>query len=544
MLRALAGWAGCAVVLLVLLAPHDPRTLAGPWYARLPVEAPALAALLLLGRRASGLVAVPATALVTVLVNVLVNVLATVLVAVLALVAVLDAGMLLALGRPFDLVLDWSLLGGAADYLAATGVPPALGRAVLVVPLAVVPVVAALAVRAAARTLDRHRDRAVRVVAALVVVWTAAAVLGPDVAPGVPFAARGTAALAVERPREIVRTLGDVDVYDRELAVDRYRDVPADRLLTGLRGRDVLVVFVESYGRVAVDDPAIGPAVGAVLDDGTRRLRALGLEARSGWLASPTSGGASWLAHSTLLSGTEVDTPPRYRRLVTSDRFTLVNAFGRAGWRTAAVMPALDGPWPEQRLYGFDQVLQRPDVGYRGPRFGWSPVPDQVALEALQRRVLEPAGGPVMAGVVLTSSHSPWVPLPRAVDWTALGDGSVFGPQVALGRSRREVWSDPARVRTEYGRSVAYSLTTVVAWLERYGGPDTVVVLLGDHQPLPLVAGVGAVRDVPVSVVAAPDVLAAVGGWGWTPGLRPTDDVPVGPMAGFRDRFLAAYSTP
>ena len=66
--------------------------------------------------------------------------------------------------------------------------------------------------------------------------------------------------------------------------------MPADRLLRGLRGKDVLVVFVESYGRVAVQGTSFSPGVDAVLDDGSRRLRAAGYGARSAFLTSPTFG--------------------------------------------------------------------------------------------------------------------------------------------------------------------------------------------------------------------------------------------------------------
>ena len=63
----------------------------------------------------------------------------------------------------------------------------------------------------------------------------------------------------------------------REAAVDAFRDTPGDQLLTGLRGKDVVLAFVESYGRSAVEDPEFAPQVGAVLDAGNRRLRAAGL---------------------------------------------------------------------------------------------------------------------------------------------------------------------------------------------------------------------------------------------------------------------------
>ena len=68
--------------------------------------------------------------------------------------------------------------------------------------------------------------------------------------------------------------------FAAELRHDRYRSTPGDQLLTGLRGKDVLLVFVESYGRVAVEGSSFSPRVDAVLDAGTRRLQAAGFSAR------------------------------------------------------------------------------------------------------------------------------------------------------------------------------------------------------------------------------------------------------------------------
>ena len=92
---------------------------------------------------------------------------------------------------------------------------------------------------------------------------------------------------------------------------------PSDRLLTGLRGKDVLVVFVESYGRVAVQDSDFSPGVDAVLDDGTERLRGRRVRLR-GARSSPRRRSArrSWLAHSTLQSGLWVDSQRRYDQLI------------------------------------------------------------------------------------------------------------------------------------------------------------------------------------------------------------------------------------
>ena len=150
------------------------------------------------------------------------------------------------------------------------------------------------------------------------------------------------------------------------------------------------MVFVESYGRVALDDPGLSPGVVAALDDGTRRLGRAGYRARSAWLTSPTFGAISWLAHSTLQSGLWVDSQQRYDHLVTTDRETLSSLFGRAGWRTVASVPANDRDWPQGAFYGFDHVYDSRNVGYRGPRFGYPTMPDQFTLEAFQQAELAP----------------------------------------------------------------------------------------------------------------------------------------------------------
>ncbi|GLZ05247.1 hypothetical protein Acsp03_27130 [Actinomadura sp. NBRC 104412] len=93
-----------------------------------------------------------------------------------------------------------------------------------------------------------------------------------------------------------------------------------------------------------------------------------------------------------------------------------------------------------------------------------------------------------------------------------------------------------------YARSSAYSLETLISYVERYGDDRLVLILLGDHQPLPVVTGHGAGRDVPISIVARDrSVLDRISVWGWQDGLRPGPAAPVWPMSVFRDRFLTAY---
>ena len=110
------------------------------------------------------------------------------------------------------------------------------------------------------------------------------------------------------------------------------------------------------------------PQVDAVLDSATSRLRTSGFSARSAFLDSPTFGGISWLAHSTLQSGLWIDSQQRYNALVASDRFTLSDAFKRAGWRTVGDVPSNYHYWPEgTSFYHYDKIYDARNVGYVGP---------------------------------------------------------------------------------------------------------------------------------------------------------------------------------
>jgi hypothetical protein len=341
--------------------------------------------------------------------------------------------------------------------------------------------------------------------------------------------------------------LRDHSVFAKQIAHDPLRSTPTDRLLTGLRGKDVILAIVESYGRVAVQGSSLSPQVDATLARGTRQLQAAGFSARSGFLTSTTFGGISWLAHSSIQSGLTVNSPRRYGQLIKSDRFTLSDAFKRAGWRTIDDVPSNDRAWaPGRSFYHYDRLYDRRDVGYRGPRFGYASMPDQYVMEALHRLELAKAHRrPVFAEVDLVSSHEPWVSIPRLVDWRKLGNGSIFKTARSKTTSKSALYSDSGRVRAAYGKSIQYTMSALVSFVAHYRDPNLVLVAVGDHQPWTIVSGLGASHDVPISVIAHdPAVMKRIAGWGWNAGLRPNPRAPVWPMSAFRDHFLRAFDSP
>ena len=466
----------------------------------------------------------------------------------LTVVKIINMGFLSVLGRRFDPVFDWPLFRDGFDYLADTSGRTVAIAAVLaaVVLVAAVPAVLTVSVVRLARVTARYRGPATRTVTALVAVWTVLALLGTQVFAGAPVASDGSAALAKKTLLKVPAALRDREAFAAEARVDAFRDTPGDQLLGALRGKDVVFAVVESYGRSALEDPRQAAIVVPVLTAGNRRLAEAGFAARSGFLTSSTFGGGSWLAHASFQSGLWIDNQQRYRQLVSGERLTLTSAFRKAGWRTVAVEPGNDRAWPEADFYGYDEVYDSRNLGYRGPPFGWSSMPDQFTLASFQRNVYSrPGTSPLMAEITLTSSHTPWTPLPQLIDWNAVGDGSVYGAMVGQDRSRAGPGRNRNRIRTEYARSVAYSMDSVLSWVRTYADDDLVLVVFGDHQAKPTVSGQGAGHDVPISIIAHdPAVLARISEWGWQDGLKPGKRAPVARMDTFRDRFLTAFGAP
>ena len=450
--------------------------------------------------------------------------------------------------RAFNPESDWSsvrpAVGVVRDAIGAT-----LTNVVLValwIGVALVVVIITAATIHLTAVAARHRRGTVRGLAALTAFWGLSAALSLQFSPGFPIASTSTTALAVSQVQAYQAGLSDPRVFTAAArSADPEASIPASDLLTGLRGKDVLFVFVESYGQVAVQGSSFSPGIDAVLRQQNAMLTQAGWSTQSAWLTSPTYGGISWLAHSTLQSGLWVDSQQRYNELIASQRFTLSDAFDKAGWHTVADDPTDSPNWkPGTAFYHYDQIYDRFNVGYRGPVFSYSPMPDQYTFAAFQRNVLTPGHKPVMAEIDTTSSHIPWAPLPTMLPWNKVGNGSVYDSQPAQSESAATVWRNGNTVRQFYGQSIQYSLKVLTSWVTELNDPNLVLIFMGDHQPHTIVSGYGATHEVPVSIVTrAPSVLKQMSSWHWQNGLLPNLGAPVEPMDAFRNQFLNTFST-
>jgi sulfatase-like protein len=296
-----------------------------------------------------------------------------------------------------------------------------------------------------------------------------------------------------------------------------------DSDLALVRGADVFVVFVESYGAAAYDRPEIATPLAASRAVFASAIHDTNRDVMTAYVESPTYGGSSWLAHVSLLSGIEVREAGTNARLLAERRDTLVRAFGRQGFRTVALMPGLRGPWPEGAFYGFDEIYGADRLAYRGPEFGWFAIPDQFSLHRLDAvEVNRAARPPLFVFFPTISPHFPFSPTPPyQPDWRRMSSPDPYdGPDIVRAYAREPDWEHFA---PGYVDSMAYEFALIAGYLRQQATRDVVMVVLGDHQPPALVSGEGASWNVPVHVVAGRrDVLDRLAAAGFQKSVTPS----------------------
>ena len=523
-----------ALVWIDLLAPDKAYQLTLGVFLRIPVEVLVLVAIALVlptrpRRILAGVVGI--------------------LLGLLSIAKILNMAFYDSVDRAFNPVEDWSSIPPAVGVVRDSIGTVATDIALVALCLGLILLVTALAASAIHITsvAVRHRRGTLVGLAALAAVWALSAGLSLQLTPGFPVASTTTARLAVAQVRATQAAITDSRRFEAATrAPDPEARVPAKDVLTGLRGKDVLIVFVESYGQVAVRGTSFSPGIDAVLRQSTASLKNAGWSTQSAWMTSPTYGGISWLAHSSLQSGLWVDSNHRYDQLLASKRFTLSDAFNKAGWHTVADDPSdsVTG-WPAGKsFYHYDQLFNRGNVGYHGPRFSFAQMPDQYIFSKFQRLELAPGHKPVMAEIDTVSSHTPWAPLPHMVPWNEVGNGSIFDPQPAESKSADTVWQSANTVRQFYGQSIQYSLRALTSWVTQLHDKNLVLIMLGDHQPHTIVSGLGASHSVPVSIIARdPSVFRQIASWHWQDGLLPGNAAPLERMDAFRNQFLNTFNT-
>lgn len=441
------------------------------------------------------------------------------------------------LGRPLNLYLELGV-AGAAYHLLHTNLGAALAVMVLVLLLVILIALGTLFASLLQR-LAHHTPRQAR----RMLIAAAVGLTGLTFALPAPIAATGTALLG----RQVaLATYTHEATQSFQLGIAQGESL-GSRTLADLAGKDVILGFVESYGISALTDPRYGPRIVPRLERMEATLRERGLHLVSGRLTSPVQGGQSWLAHMTLLSGQWVDSQLDYDILLSSGHTTLIDDMKQTGHNTVAVMPAITRPWPEGRRFGYDRIYDAGSMGYQGPPFNWVTMPDQYTWSWFEQELRRPSPQPLFAEMALISSHAPWVPiLPVLEDWSEIGNGQVFDTWRDSGEAPASLWRDPDRVRAHYSQALDYALEVITGYADQFMDDDTLLIIVGDHQPAPLITGDNASRDAVIHIISADPALVEpflhAGLPGFQAGALPDLDTTGLPMDRFRLVFQDIFS--
>ena len=283
--------------------------------------------------------------------------------------------------------------------------------------------------------------------------------------------------------------------------------MPADDLLTGARGqgRRRSRSWRATAGSRCRTRPS-RPASPGCSSEGGAQLDRDGYSAQSAFLTSPTFGGVSWLAHSTLQSGVWVDSQQKYDRLIAErparrsrrafERCRLAHGRGRALQHASRGRRA-------RRSTGTTPCSTPATWAIAGPAFSYARMPDQYTWKHFYDRELAArarSGHGRDRLRVVAHAVDAGAP-PRAVvrDRRRLGVRPAARRRTGPGRRCGPTRSACRRL---YGQSVEYTLGAMFSFLHTYDQPDLVLVVLGDHQPARIVSGPDADRDVPITIIS------------------------------------------
>ncbi len=316
-----------------------------------------------------------------------------------------------------------------------------------------------------------------------------------------------------------------------------------DSDLASLKGTDVSIFFLESYGATTLDNAQSRQTLAGSRAALARALAQSGQTVLSTLVRSPTFGGGSELAHLGLLSGLDLSDPFRHDLLLTTQRPTLVSFFRKRGYQSFGLYPSLSWDWPEKSFYGYDAFVDERDLNYPGPQFGSWRVPDQYTIARFeQMHPIGPDTPPRLLVFPTIMSHLPFAPVPPyQPNWTQLLSNQPFSEATAAHSLKFK--PDWLNLTPDYLRSIAYTFDWLADYVQQPRRRDRVLVLLGDHQPASSVSGRDAPWDVPVHVITSnPELIKRLQASGLQPGLEPKRPI-FGMMHEFTQTLLDVFDS-
>mgnify|MGYP001164952001 CR=1 FL=1 len=255
--------------------------------------------------------------------------------------------------------------------------------------------------------------------------------------------------------------------------------------LSELDGTNVIVIFVESYGAVLVEEPELLEPYKKLLSEMQSKLENKSFLMVNGYSEAPDS---SWLSRLSFSTGTRIDNRATASLAVLSKLTTLNQRFSQLGYHSLSVMPGVEEYKSHiESFFDFQERIRFWDMDWPKNKSvnGWAKIPDQYVLEWLGRKSIFKKNTSVYAEIVLSSSHSPYGLVPHYITNQQI-DLEDYWSMIDTKKGSLGLFSHMAGSSNKYMTSIEYSLRSAFEFIEKYLVQDTLIILIGDHQPTAL----------------------------------------------------------
>ena len=335
---------------------------------------------------------------------------------------------------------------------------------------------------------------------------------------------------------------------------DKIKDLPRVNLYKEwmerdlLRKPDIYLIFLESYGKVLMEVDSISQQYRSQIESTEDSLRKNDWHISSAYSRSPISGGKSWLAFTTVMTGLRLENQTEFDTLVHThqDYPHLIRYLYGQGYKTFRMKTIenvtakpLEGEKVTETFYDFMYWYKFPDFPYKGFEYDWfGGIPDQYALNYFKEHLIPHPELPKFLFFITMASHTPWFPPPKLLDdWhyldTVQQDPYHYPlPPDDMHPYDQFLFKYNSRVKEEisfrHARSVFYDIEMCRDFiLKQLNEEDAIVILIGDHQPPALKEGGSPSMDTPVHIISKDSIFVnSFISHGFNTGMWADPDIP------------------
>lgn len=301
------------------------------------------------------------------------------------------------------------------------------------------------------------------------------------------------------------------------------------------RQPNIHLFMVESYGRILVDNTFLNTAYSSMMHETEDLLRTGGWQAMTQYSEAPVTGGLSWLSMNTVLSGLAMANKTFYARYQSRiEQYPhLIRYLQRHQYHTLTLQPpnrARPG-LPVLNQYAYNDAIFFDELNYNGPAYSIWVIPDQYSLGYTHHHYLRHVPEPFFLFFETATTHAPWTNLPPYMDdWRDLNSTEPISSNVTeapLASQLRTTFDNrfynerPDTVEL-YWKSIAYDLRVLRDYILNDAPPNSLFIILGDHQP-PLLPSKS--YQTPIHVISRDTTLIQdLGAFGFEQGMLRTSE--------------------